>query len=152
MKKLLPLIVILAFAPAGCDNANSEYAGKYTGTFTIVKENTTKSGSVRILSNPLSTNGVLLYGVLPLEYTTTNTFEASSENVEWITQVLTSMVGQNNFINTATEQVKKIHVKAIFTGITNLCYFIKSSTGILYTPDILNCGKPPDHFYSHHSG
>ena len=118
MKKLLPLIVILAFALAGCDNANSEYAGKYTGTFTIVKENTTKSGSVRILSNPLSTNGVFLYGVLPLEYTTTNTFEASSENVEWITQVLTSMVGQNNFINTATEQVKKIHVKAIFTGNT----------------------------------
>lgn len=116
MKKLLPLFVILAFALAGCDGGGSQFAGKYTGVFTIIKSNTTKAGTVRITNNPVSTNGVLLYAVLPLEYTMTNTYEASSENVEYITQVLSSMVGENNFIDSASEKVKNIKVKATFDG------------------------------------
>jgi len=116
MKRLFPVFLVLAFFFAACDGGGSQYAGKYTGTFTIIKDNTTKSGSVRITNNPLSDNGILLYGVLPLEYTTTNTFETTSENTEYITQVLSSMVGSNNFIDSATEQVKNIIVKATFSG------------------------------------
>lgn len=116
MKKLFPLFLILALAFVGCEGTGSQFAGKYTGTFTIIKSNTTKQGSVRITNNPVSTNGVLLYGVLPLEYTMTNTYEATSENVEFITQVLSSMVGENNFIDSASEKVKNIRVKATFSG------------------------------------
>ena len=116
MKKLFPLFLILALALTGCDGGGSQFAGKYSGTFTIIKNNTTKQGSVRITNNPVSTNGVLLYGVLPLEYTMTNTYEATSENVDYITQVLASMVGENNFIDTASEKVKNIRVKCTFTG------------------------------------
>ncbi|MBP5206041.1 MAG: hypothetical protein J6Z44_04530 [Bacteroidales bacterium] len=116
MKKLFPLFLILALAFVGCEGTGSQYAGKYTGTFTIIKNNTTKQGSVRITNNPVSTNGVLLYAVLPLEYTMTNTYEATSENVDYITQVLAAMVGENNFIDTASEKVKNIRVKCTFTG------------------------------------
>ena len=116
MKKLFPLFLILALAFVGCEGTGSQYAGKYTGTFTIIKNNTTKQGSVRITNTPVSTNGVLLYAVLPLEYTMTNTYEATSENVDYITQVLAAMVGENNFIDTASEKVKNIRVKCTFTG------------------------------------
>ena len=116
MKKLFPIFLILALAFTGCEGGGSQFAGKYTGTFKIIKSNTTKSGSVRISNNPASTNGVLLYYVLPLEYTMTNTYEAASENVEYITQVLSSMVGENNFIDSASEKVKNIKVKTTFSG------------------------------------
>ena len=68
MKKLLPLFVVLALALAGCQGGGgTEFAGMYTGTFTIIKNNTTKPGSVRITDDPLSTNGVRLYGVRTTE-------------------------------------------------------------------------------------
>jgi len=116
MKRLFPILLMIVIGFTACSGEGSQYAGKYTGTFTILKDNTTKSGSVRITNNPVSTNGILLYGVLPLEYTSTSVYEASSENVEYITQVLSSMVGSNNFIDSASEQVKNIKVKATFSG------------------------------------
>ena len=130
MKKLFPLFLILALAFVGCEGTGSQYAGKYTGTFTIIKNNTTKQGSVRITNNPVSTNGVLLYAVLPLEYTMTNTYEATSENVDYITQVLAAMVGENNFIDTASEKVKNIRVKCTFTG-TELYMYVAYEVQLL---------------------
>jgi hypothetical protein len=137
MKKLLPLFVVLALALAGCQGGGgTEFAGKYTGTFTIIKNNTTKPGSVRITDDPLSTNGVRLYGVLPLTYTTANTYEAESENVEYIATILSSMVGQNNYIDATSEQLKKIKIKAIFSGNTlnmTVYYEVQLLNGLMTT-------------------
>lgn len=116
MKKLLPIFMILVLGLAGCTGEGSQYAGKYTGTFTFIKNSTTKEGTVRITNNPISQNGVLLYGVLPLDYQSSAVYEAESENVEYISQILSSIFGDNNYIDTATEQVKNIHVKAQFSG------------------------------------
>ena len=76
------------------------------------------SHNVRITNNPLSQNGLLLYGVLPLNSISTGVYQASSENVEFIAGVLESIIGSNNYINTAEEAVKNIKVEATFTGNT----------------------------------
>lgn len=117
MKKLLPILLVLAFAFTACSDGTG-YAGKYAGTFTFIKDSTTKSGNVRITNNPLSQNGLLLYGVLPLNSISTGVYQASSENVEFIAGVLESIIGSNNYINTAEEAVKNIKVEATFTGNT----------------------------------
>lgn len=108
------MLLILGFA-ACTPGEGSKFAGKYSGTFTFVRDNYTKDGTVLITNNPLSANGILMYACLPLEATTPNVYEASSENVEYITQVLESMAGSHNYIDSASEQVKNIKVKATFT-------------------------------------
>lgn len=108
------MLLILGFA-ACTPGEGSKFTGKYSGTFTFVKDNYTKEGNVLITNNPLSANGILLYACLPLEATTTNVYEASSENVEYMTQILESMAGSHNYIDAASEQVKKINVRATFT-------------------------------------
>ncbi|MBO4503298.1 MAG: hypothetical protein J5730_00595 [Bacteroidales bacterium] len=130
MRKLLPLFIVLAFALAGCQGEGSEFAGKYTGTFTIIKNNTNKSGSVRITNDPLSLNGIRLYGVLPLTNTAANVYEAESENVDYIVQILTAMVGESNFIDSASEQVKNIKVKTTFNG-NNLYMYVAYEVQLL---------------------
>lgn len=117
MKKLLPVLLVLAFAFTACSDSTG-FAGKYTGTFTFIKDSTTKSGSVRITNNPLAQNGLLLYGILPLNSISTGVYQASSENVEFIANVLESIIGSSNYINTAEEAVKNIKVDATFTGNT----------------------------------
>lgn len=117
MKKLLPVLLVLAFAFTACSDSTG-FAGKYAGTFTFIKDSTTKSGNVRITNNPLSQNGLLLYGVLPLNSISTGVYQASSENVEFIANVLESIIGSSNYINTAEEAVKNIKVDATFTGNT----------------------------------
>lgn len=117
MKKLLPVLLVLAFAFTACSDSTG-YAGKYAGTFTFIKDSTTKSGNVRITNNPLAQNGLLLYGILPLNSISTGVYQASSENVEFIANVLESIIGSSNYINTAEEAVKNIKVDATFTGNT----------------------------------
>lgn len=118
MKKLFPVIMaLLVLGFTACSNGNgSQYAGKYTGTFKFIKDSTTKEGSVRITNNPLSSDGVLLYGVLPLNNVSVGKYHASSENVDYMSQVLQSIFGSNNYIDSATEKVKNIKVDATFTG------------------------------------
>lgn len=117
MKKLLPILMILVLGLTACTpGTGSQYAGKYTGTFKFIKDSTTKEGSVRITNNPLSQNGVLLYAVLPLDYVSTDHYRANSENVQYMTQVLEAIFGNNNYIDTASEQVKNIKVDAEFNG------------------------------------
>jgi len=117
MKRLFPIVMLLILGFAACTpGEGSQYAGKYAGTFTFVKDNYTKDGTVLITNNPVSTNGVLLYACLPLNSTGVGVYEASSENVEYMATILSSMMGNNDYIDAATEQVKKINVKATFTG------------------------------------
>lgn len=118
MKKLFPVIMaLLVLGFTACSNGNgSQYAGKYTGTFKFIKDSTTKEGSVRITNNPLSADGVLLYAVLPLNNVSVGKYHASSENVDYMSQVLQSIFGSNNYIDSATEKVKNIKVDATFTG------------------------------------
>ncbi|MCQ2283987.1 MAG: hypothetical protein MJZ57_03690 [Bacteroidales bacterium] len=119
MKKLFPILMVLVLGLAACSNGNgSQYAGKYVGTFKFIKDSTTKQGSVRITNNPLSQDGVLLYAVLPLNNVSTGKYSASSENVEYMSQILQSIFGSSNYIDTATEQVKNIKVDATFEGNT----------------------------------
>ena len=65
MKKLFPLFLILALAFTGCEGGGSQFAGKYNGTFTIIKNNTTKQGSVRITNNPVSTTPARMWITSP---------------------------------------------------------------------------------------
>lgn len=118
MKRFLfPIFVMIVVAFAACSGTNT-YAGKYTGTFTFIKDSTTKEGSVRMTSNPLNENGILLYGCLPLTQTSTGYFSATSTNGDYISTILSSIIGNNNYINTATEQIKNIKSEAVFNGST----------------------------------
>ncbi len=118
MKKLFPLFLILALGFTACTQGEgAKYAGKYQGTFTFVKQDgKTKDGTVTISNNPLSQNGVLLYYCLPLDYASTGVYKTMSENVEYIANVLSSIIGDNNYIDTTTEVVKDITVECAFSG------------------------------------
>ena len=117
MKRFFPILLVLVFALSACSDTTG-YAGKYTGTFTFIKDSKTKEGSVRMTNKPLAQNGLLLYGILPLTSTTTGVYQASSENVEFIGQILETIIGNSNYINTAEEAVKNIKIDATFTGNT----------------------------------
>ncbi len=117
MKKLFPILLLLVFGLTAC-NQTSPYAGKYNGTFTFIKDSKTKSGSVRMMSNPLNQEGLLLYGVLPLDPVSTGSFAANSTNDDFIAQILGTIVGNNSYINAAEEAVKNIKVEADFSGNT----------------------------------
>ncbi len=118
MKKLFPIFLLLVLGFAACTNGEgAKYAGKYSGTFTFIKQDgRTKDGTVTISNNPLSQNGILLYYCLPLANSGTGTYMTRSENVEYITQVLSSIVGDSSYIDTASEVVKDITVECTFNG------------------------------------
>lgn len=120
MKKLFPIFLLLVFGFAACTGGEgAQYAGKYKGTFTFIKQNgKTKDGTVAISNNPLSQNGVLLYYCLPLDNVSTGVYQTRSENVEYIAQVLSSIIGESNYIDTTTEVVKDITVECTFSGNT----------------------------------
>ncbi len=133
MKKLLPIIMILLVGITACtDGGGKQYAGTYKGTFTFVnQDNRTKTGTVLITNNPLSNDGVLLYSCLPLEYVTAGQYQTKSENTEYISQVLQKIIGDNSYIDTATETVKDITVAAVFSGNT-------VDLSVYYTVALLN--------------
>lgn len=118
MKKLFPLFLLLVLGFAACTNGEgAKYAGKYSGTFTFIKQDgKTKDGTVTISNNPLSQNGILLYYCLPLENVSTGVYQTQSENVEYIANVLSSIIGDNNYIDSSTEVVKDITVECKFAG------------------------------------
>ena len=72
--------------------------------------------STAISNNPLSQNGVLLYYCLPLDYVSQGVYKTKSENVEYIAQVLSSIIGDNSYIDTTSEVVKDITVECTFAG------------------------------------
>lgn len=118
MKKLFPIFLLLVLGFAACTNGEgAKYAGKYSGTFTFIKQDgRTKVGTVTISNNPLSQNGILLYYCLPLANSGTGKYMTKSENVEYIAQVLSSIVGESDYIDTTTEVVKDITVECTFSG------------------------------------
>lgn len=118
MKKVFPLFLLLVLGLAACTNGEgAKYAGKYSGTFTFIKQDgKTKDGTVTISNNPLSQNGILLYYCLPLENVSTGVYKTKSENVDYITNVLTSIIGESNYIDTSSEVVKDITVECTFSG------------------------------------
>ena len=117
MKKVLPILLLFVFALTACtNNTSSQYAGKYSGIFTFIKDSKTKSGNVRITANPVSADGLLLYAVLPLNKISEGSFEATTENAEYMTSVLEAMVGANGYIDKTAEAVKNINVKADFAN------------------------------------
>lgn len=117
MKKVLPILLLFVFALTACtNNTSSQYAGKYSGIFTFIKDSKTKSGNVRLVTNPVSADGLLLYGVLPLDKVSEGSFEATSENAEYMTSVLEAMVGANGYIDKTAEAVKNINVRAVVSG------------------------------------
>ncbi len=133
MKRLLPIIMILLVGLTACtDGGGKQYAGTYKGTFTFVnQDNRTKDGTVIFTNNPLSNDGVLLYACLPLESVSTGKYQTKSENTEYISQVLQNIIGNNSYIDTATETVKDITVEAVFAGNT-------VTMSVYYTIALLN--------------
>ena len=73
---------------------------------------------VILIVDGLIQNGVLLYYCLPLDYVSTGVYQTRSENVEYIAQVLSSIIGESNYIDTTTEVVKDITVECTFSGNT----------------------------------
>ena len=117
MKRLFPIFLLIVLGFSACTTGEgSKYAGKYSGTFTFIKDGHTKDGSVRITNNPLSQNGVLLYACLPLEYVSTGVYRANSDNVEYMKTILEAIVGGSNYIDATSEAVKNIKVETLFSG------------------------------------
>lgn len=116
MKKFIPIIMVAVLALTGCQNQNP-YAGKYSGTFTFVTNNVTKSGSLQLVSNPL-TSGLLVYGVVPINPVSSTVYMSNDNNAELITQLLQIIGNQNNIYNSATEQIKNVKMEASFNGNT----------------------------------
>ena len=135
MKKIVIVLFAAILALTSCNSTNPN-AGKYSGTFTFVTNNVTKSGSVRFVSNPL-TGGLLLYGVVPINPVSgySNVYMSNENNAELITQLLQYIGNQNNIYNAATEQIKNVKVEASFSGNTvNLDMFYE----IALIGDLLN--------------
>lgn len=116
MKKFVIIIFAAVLVLTSCSSTNP-YAGKYTGTYTFVSNNVTKNGSLRITSNPL-TNGLLVYGVVPINPVSSNVYESNDNNAALVTQLLQQISYQNNIYNTATEQIKNVRIEAVFNGNT----------------------------------
>lgn len=114
MKKFVIILFAAVLALTSCNSTNP-FAGKYSGTFTFVTNNVTKSGSLRMISNPL-TSGLLVYGVVPINPVSSNVYVSNDNNAELITQLLQQIGNQNNIYNTATEQIKNVRIEAIFDG------------------------------------
>ena len=114
MKKFVIVLFAAVLVLTSCSSTNP-YAGKYTGTYTFVTNNVTKSGSLRMVSNPL-TNGLLVYGVVPINPVSSNVYVSNDNNSELITQLLQQIGNQNNIYNTATEQIKNVKIEATFSG------------------------------------
>ena len=116
MKKIIPIILLAVLALTGCQNQNP-YAGKYSGTFTFVTNNVTKEGSLRLVSNPM-TSGLLVYGVVPINPVSSTVYVSNENNAALITQLLQQISNQNNIYNSATEQIKNVKMEASFSGNT----------------------------------
>ncbi len=116
MKRFFPLLLIAVLTFTACSDKNP-YAGKYSGTYTFVSNNVNKAGNMRITSNPL-TNGIMLYGIVPVDYLTETTYKTSSVSTELISQLLQYVGNNNNIYNAATEQIKNVSIEVIFTGNT----------------------------------
>ena len=118
MKKLIPILLVAVLALTGCQSTNP-FAGKYSGTYTFVTNNVQKEGSLRMVSNPLTT-GLLVYGVIPIDPVggAGNIYSSNADNSALVTQLLQQIQFQNNIYNTATEQIKNVKVEATFSGNT----------------------------------
>ena len=114
MKKIIPIIMLAVLALTGCQNQNP-YAGKYSGTFTFVTNNVTKDGTMRLVSNPL-TSGLLVYGIVPINPVSSTVYMSEENNAELIAQLLQYIGSQNNIYNSATEQIKNVKIEASFNG------------------------------------
>ena len=116
MKKIVIVLFAAVLALVSCNSTNP-YAGKYSGTFTFVTNNVTQNGSLRLVSNPL-TSGLLVYGVVPINPVTANVYVSNDNNAALITQLLQQIGNQNNIYNSATEQIQNVKVEATFNGNT----------------------------------
>lgn len=134
MKKILPILLIAVLALTCCSDKNPN-AGKYTGTYTFVTNNITTGGSLRLMSNPLTT-GLLVYGVIPIEAIGSNMYASSADNSALVTKLLQQIGNQSNIYNTATEQIKNVKVEATFSGNTvqlDLYYEVALISDLLQT-------------------
>ena len=116
MKKILPILLVAVLALTGCQNKNP-YAGKYTGTFTFVTDNVSKSGTMQFSTNPL-TGDLLLYSVIPLTATSSSTYVSNSGALEYLTTLLEAMGNTNNIYNSVTERIQDVAITTEFTGST----------------------------------
>lgn len=114
MKKVAILVAVLAFVLTACnkDSVSKNYKGTYEGTYTFITSGqNSKTGKVPVLSNPASTNGVLVYDVIPLDATDDGIYEVTTEQADLINTAV-------NFIglgSTAGETIKNLNLKADFT-------------------------------------
>ena len=114
MKKFIPILLVAVLALTGCSNRNP-YAGTYSGTFTFVTDNVTKSGKMQFLTNPL-TDGLFLYSVIPLNAASSTHYVSNSDMLDYVTVLLESIGNTNHIYNTATEQIKNVAIDVEFNG------------------------------------
>lgn len=125
MKKSLFMIaaIALVFSFTSC-NKNSNYGGKYVGTYTFFKQNGSvstpdsvkKGQTVPVLQ--LTDTRVRLYDVLALDQVSDGIYQSSEMQAEMMKQLLQVIgVGQ-----TASEAISNVKLKADFTNKDHLTY------------------------------
>ena len=122
MKKIIPIIMLVALALTGCQTQNP-YAGTYTGTFTFLNYNTTgnltgndaKKGKMQFLTNPL-TNGLFLYSVIPLTQVSSTYYVSNSSVLDFATILLQNIGYTNSVYNSVSEKIKNVAITAEFSG------------------------------------
>lgn len=114
MKKILPIIMVALLALTACSNRNP-YAGTYTGTYTFVTDNVSKSGKMQFLTNPL-TDGLLLFSTIPLNAASSTHYVSNSQMLDYLTVLLESIGNTNHIYNAATEEIKNVAIDVEFNG------------------------------------
>lgn len=134
MKKLLfVLVCVCAVAFSGCnpdENFDSaKYAGKYSGTFNILKQDqstTTKTGKLHFSQNPVNKENMLWEYSIDMVKTGTGVYETSESSLttEMITAA-TQLIGISQYTDATIE---KILAKATFEGNTvNMKIYYKAT-------------------------
>ncbi|MEG1556511.1 MAG: hypothetical protein RR356_07295 [Bacteroidales bacterium] len=135
MKKLGILFTVVMFILVACnkDSASYKYQGTYSGTYSLLYENKTKNGKVIIAQNPVSENGLLIYGVLPLDYVSTGVYQKKCSDNSIMSTVLNAIGVASETTSTVEEKIKNMVIDATMDGTTlklTLSYTVELISGL----------------------
>ena len=114
---ILSVVALIALSFVACNGDEvKKYKGTYDGTYTFVKDNTTKEGKVVVGVNSVKDNSILLYYCINLDNVveSSGVYESTSEDIDIIANILTAIGVDMG--NTAEETIKNIKIKCSFSG------------------------------------
>lgn len=132
MKKLFFLLCVAAIAFTSCQETafsdeTAALAGKYQGTFTLIKQNNdstqsqAKEYTFSFKQNPLNMDNLLFEAVLEMYRVSEGVYQLDENAMTAeLLQTAANYFGVNNYVEqylgTTIEQIKKISAKAEFNG------------------------------------